>query len=88
MGSDAAEFVMKAIGGEPLDEPLRILAARLLAASGRRAHALHVLREYRRLVNAELGISPSAALTELERGLMDEGAKLAREGREETLVAI
>jgi DNA-binding SARP family transcriptional activator/tetratricopeptide (TPR) repeat protein len=88
MGSDAAEFVMKAIGQEPLDEPLRILAARLLASSGRRAHALQVLHEYRDLVNAELGISPSAALTELERGLMDEGSMLAREVKEETLVAI
>jgi DNA-binding SARP family transcriptional activator len=87
-GEDAAEFVLKAIGQEPLDEPLRILAARLLASSGRRAHALHVLHEYRDLVDAELGISPSAALTELERSLMDEGAMSACEVKEETLIAI
>jgi hypothetical protein len=49
---------------------------------------LHVLHEYRDLVDAELGISPSAALTELERRLMDEGAMSACEVKEETLIAI
>src|SRR5262245_41728056 len=61
--------------------PLRErLAAQLMIAlyrSGRQADALEVYRRTRQSLDEELGIEPSAALRELERGILNQDAALA-----------
>jgi two-component SAPR family response regulator len=69
--SRAVPVASRAIEYDPFDERIRILSARLLAASGRRVHALHVLRDYRRLMEREMAVSPSVEVEELERLLLD-----------------
>ena len=69
---DAAGLVLRAMGRDPFDESLRLLAARLLSASGRRAQSIHILRDYRGLIEREMGFSPSVELQELERQLEGE----------------
>jgi DNA-binding SARP family transcriptional activator len=64
-------IVTKAIELDPFDEGLRILASKLLVASGRQAHALHVLAEYRELLKAEFNLTPLAEFTMMERSIME-----------------
>ncbi|MBZ5736594.1 BTAD domain-containing putative transcriptional regulator [Nocardioides mangrovi] len=54
----------------PLRERLWGLRALALTRSGRQADALEVLREVREVLDAELGIEPSAALRELQTAVL------------------
>ncbi len=56
----------------PLRERLRCAQMQALHWVGRRAEALHVYRETRRLLITELGIEPSPELTELHQRLLHE----------------
>lgn len=58
---------------EPLRERPRDLLMRALAATGRRAEALRVYDDFRRLLGDELGIEPSPALSALHARLLEAG---------------
>ena len=61
---DAAVIALEALcAREPLRERPRLELARSLVATGRRAEALRVLDDLRRVLAAELGIAPSGAVT-------------------------
>lgn len=59
-------------GREPLRERPRLDLARGLAATGRRAEALRTLDDLRRVLAAELGIAPSAAVSALYDAILTE----------------
>jgi DNA-binding SARP family transcriptional activator/streptogramin lyase len=60
----------------PFDERLHRARALALYRSGRQADALSALMEYRARLREELGLEPSAALRELERGILNHDAAL------------
>ncbi|TVL93733.1 BTAD domain-containing putative transcriptional regulator [Streptomyces sp. SAJ15] len=61
----------------PLREGLREQLMLALYRSGRQAEALAVYADTRRLLAEELGVTPSARLTELQRRILQEDAGLA-----------
>ena len=56
---------------DPFRESAWAVRVRMLARSGRRVEALRELHEYRRRLAQETGLTPSPALVELERSLVD-----------------
>ena len=68
-GEEALPAVARALGYDPLDEGLAIMAAEIYAEIGRRAIALHTLSSFRSLLKKELGLDPSEEFIELEIAL-------------------
>ena len=59
---------------DPLREPSVLLAMRVLAATGQSSEALAIGRRFRTQLADEMGLDPSPALAELERGIAGGGA--------------
>ena len=70
----------RCIAMEPLRERLRAQQMVALHRCGRTADALAVFQAFRRLLNEELGIEPSAALREVEAGILRDDPELAGPG--------
>ncbi|MFC0038067.1 BTAD domain-containing putative transcriptional regulator [Actinomadura rayongensis] len=68
--TDAVAEAARLTADEPLREEGWRLRALALDASGRRADALAVLRESRRVLADELGLDPGPALARLERAIL------------------
>nr|WP_239029470.1 BTAD domain-containing putative transcriptional regulator [Pseudonocardia acidicola] len=66
----AAEFGADAVAAEPLRESSTLVLARALAAAGDRAAALVRLGELRHRLADELGVDPSAEVTQLQLRLL------------------
>jgi len=66
---DALPELESLLVADPLSERLHGLAALALYRSGRQAQALEVLMRLKRSLSAELGLSPGAAIEELEQSL-------------------
>jgi DNA-binding SARP family transcriptional activator/class 3 adenylate cyclase len=67
----------------PLREGLRGHLMLALYRSGRQAEALQVYQDTRRALEGELGIDPSSALQQLEKGILLQDASLAAPARAE-----
>jgi DNA-binding SARP family transcriptional activator len=82
-GGRAAELVaelVELVGEHPLRERLRGQLMLALYRSGRRADALDVYRQGRRLLVEELGLEPGAELRELEQAIITGDRRLAGTG--------
>jgi DNA-binding SARP family transcriptional activator len=79
-GRDVIAKLSGLVERHPLRERLHGALMRALAQGGRRGEALEVFRRAHRLINDELGIEPSAALTELHRRILrgEEGGNPVR----------
>ncbi len=71
----------------PFRERLKEQLMLALYRSGRQAEALEVYRQTRRLLADELGIEPSSALQELERGILRHEPELEPPARAPTLLS-
>jgi pimeloyl-ACP methyl ester carboxylesterase len=72
-GEAAAQLGVE-VAADPFDEEVLGLYMRALAASGRRREALSAFRRYSEILAEESGLEPSAAIKELELGiLVDDG---------------
>lgn len=69
-GGEAVGELSTLCAAHPLREHARGLLMRALAASGRKAEALAVYTDTRRLLAAELGVDPSAELAALHRRML------------------
>lgn len=70
-GHRAVSGELRALVSEhPLRECLRARLMRALGESGRQSEALDVYREGRRMLRDELGVEPSAELTQVERAVL------------------
>jgi len=70
----------------PLNESLQAATIRLVASSGRRAHALEIYEQTRRLLVEELGIDAGADLAAAHLFAMTEDAPVARAAVEDSTV--
>jgi len=68
--ADAAAQLRALIASNPLDEQLHAHLMAALSQSGRRAEALHVYAEARRLLAGELGLEPGPRLRELQADIL------------------
>jgi len=68
--ADAAAQLRALIAGDPLDEQLHAHLMTALNQSGRRAEALQVYAEARRLLAGELGLEPGPRLRELQAAIL------------------
>ena len=66
---EAAEAALAAVHAEPLRESARASLIRVHIAEGNQSEALGEFERYRRLLQAELGIEPTAHLKDLLSGL-------------------
>ncbi|MFF8956859.1 BTAD domain-containing putative transcriptional regulator [Streptomyces sp. NPDC014894] len=71
----------------PLDEPLRVLRLRALAAAGRPAQALAEYDAFRRRLADRLGADPGPALRDLHRELLSTGGAATATAAPETVPA-
>ena len=97
---DALPELESLLVADPLSERLHGLAALALYRSGRQAQALEVLMRLKRSLSAELGLSPGAAIEELEQRILrrdpaldlpsgeEERARSVREGRKTVAAAV
>jgi DNA-binding SARP family transcriptional activator len=63
------EVGLASIAGEPLRESAHRAVIRIHLAEGNKAEAFRQYRLYRTLLHDQLGLSPSAQMEELVRGL-------------------
>ncbi|TMR10669.1 AfsR family transcriptional regulator, partial [Nonomuraea turkmeniaca] len=75
--TEVGEDLAAAVAAEPMRERLRELQMIALYRSGRQAEALSVYDEVRRLLAAELGINPGAALRTLYQRILHADPELA-----------
>src|SRR5262249_21525734 len=68
--AEAAAQLRVLIAGDPLDEQLHAPLMTALSQSGRRAEALEVYAEARRLLAGELGLEPGPRLRELQAAIL------------------
>jgi len=68
--AEAAAQLRTLIAGNPLDEQLHAHLMTALSQSGRRAEALQVYAEARRLLASELGLEPGPRLRELQAAIL------------------
>jgi DNA-binding SARP family transcriptional activator len=68
--AEAAAQLRALIAGNPLDEQLHAHLMTALSQSGRRAEALQVYAEARRLLAGELGLEPGPRLRELQAAIL------------------
>src|SRR5262249_61060330 len=68
--ADAAAQLRALVASNPLDEQLHAHLMAALSQSGRRAEALHVYAEARRLLAGELGLEPGPRLRELQADIL------------------
>ena len=68
--AEAAAQLRALIAGNPLDEQLHAHLMMALSQSGRRAEALEVYAEARRLLAGELGLEPGPRLRELQAAIL------------------
>jgi len=68
--AEAAAQLRALIAGNPLDEQLHAHLMTALSQSGRRAEALQVYAEARRLLAGELGLEPGPKLRELQAAIL------------------
>jgi len=68
--AEAAAQLQALIAGNPLDEQLHAHLMTALSQSGRRAEALQVYAEARRLLAGELGLEPGPRLRELQAAIL------------------
>jgi len=73
---EAAAELEALIARDPLREPLRRRLMVALYRSGRQADALAAFKDFRTLLDDELGIEPSAALRALERQILQQDPAL------------
>jgi SARP family transcriptional regulator, regulator of embCAB operon len=67
---EAVEAGLRAVGDEPLRESAHTALIRAYLAEGNRGEATRQYRRFRDLLRTELGVEPSATLTELVRGFI------------------
>jgi DNA-binding SARP family transcriptional activator len=79
--ADVVGDVERLVAEHPLRERTRALLMTALYRCGRQAEALQAYREARRTLVDELGIEPSAALTELHAAMLRQDASLAPTNR-------
>src|SRR5262244_3022951 len=68
--AEAAAQLRALIAGDPLDEQLHAHLMTALSQSGRRAEALQVYTQARRLLASELGLEPGPRLRELQAAIL------------------
>jgi DNA-binding SARP family transcriptional activator len=85
--AEAASELESLVREHPLRERLRLLLMLAYYRSGRQADALNAYQAARRALVDELGIEPSAELSELQRRILEQDPALAVRGELATTVA-
>jgi DNA-binding SARP family transcriptional activator len=76
----AVEWARRALGHDPVRESCHRAIVRRLAANGRGAEALDAYRRCEAVLDAELGVEPSAETKAIARRLRAGGVTIARSG--------